>query len=161
VRRLASLRMLLALHVCVGCEDCSGLADRADEAEMIQPLAVQPHSHRGRCRADSALFSPVGRFVPCNSLDERSLPRLGEHAFAGIGFASSVRSSTIAARPPRRPGAQIGSEWGEGEDSRGSAQLPLRVDLPHPVDLRPGTFSRREKGRVVTQTSDRRLRQEM
>jgi hypothetical protein len=154
--------MLLGVASMCGMRGLLGpLADRADEAELIQPLVVRPHiSHRDRRRAGSALFSPVGRFVPCNSLDERSLLRLGERTFAGIGFASSVRSSTIAARAPRRPGARIGSEWGEGEDSRGSTQLRLRVALPHPADLRRATFSRREKRGVLTQTSDRRLRQE-
>jgi hypothetical protein len=154
--------MLLGVASMCGMRGLLGpLADRADEAELIQPLALRPHiSHRGRRRADSALFSTAGRFVPCNSLDERSLLRPSERTFAGIGFASSVRASAIAARAPRRPGARIGSEWGEGEGSRGARNCALRVDLPHPADLRPATFSRREKGGVLTQTSDRRLRQE-
>jgi hypothetical protein len=61
---LASLRVLLSVASTRRIRELLGhLADRADEAEMIQPLAVQPHiSHRGGRRAFRA-FPPIGRFI--------------------------------------------------------------------------------------------------
>ena len=37
---------------------------------MIQPLAVQPHTSAAAVERVPR-FPPIGRFIPCNSLDER------------------------------------------------------------------------------------------
>ena len=73
--------------------------------------------------------------------------------WVGSGFPSPIaRRETVVL-----PNALWGKGLGRGFAR--SAQLRLRVDLPHPADLRPATFSRREKGRVLTQTSGRRRRE--
>ena len=74
--RLASLRMLLSVASMCGIRELlKQPTDRADEAEMIQPLTVQPHQAP---RPPSSAFRapPIGCFIPCNSLHERRLQRL-------------------------------------------------------------------------------------
>jgi hypothetical protein len=91
--------------------------------------------------------------------------------FASLGFRPTEPPAKLERRCKRLPALalpcslhRVGSGFrpmGRGALMRvraRSAQLRLRVDLPHPADLRPAAFSPREKERALTQTFDRRRR---
>jgi hypothetical protein len=178
---LPTLRMLLSVASMCGIRELLGrFADRADEAEMI---SLWPSSHTSATAAaveGVPRFPSIGRIISCNSLDERRPLRLARvfpcqdrlRAFVDVEHdrrAGPLAVPTLGLGRKRIPLSIARREtvvlpnalWGKGL-RRGfarSAQLRLRADRPHPADLRPATFSRREKGRVLTQTSGRRRRE--
>jgi hypothetical protein len=131
--RLASLRMLLSVASMCGIRELlKQPTDRADEAEMIQPLTVQPHQAP---RPPSSAFRapPIGCFIPCNSLHERRLQRLARaqlcqdrlRAFGDVehdrraGPWPSRRSDWVGSGFPspiarRETGVLPNAQWGEG-----------------------------------------------